>query len=1130
MAKQTRREIYITCNGKSADDMLRTLTDHAAKLDAQIEKLRASGKGSTKECKELVSVSGQLHKQLKQNISSTEMIDKVMKNLAGSTTAQLRKALQAVRHEMSLSSEASGKLPQLRKQMEALKAQIDKNTGAIHNQSGAWNTAMKNLTAYVGLFSLFNKAKELVTGAIKKNFEYSGSLTDIRKVSGLTMDQVKQLSTELAKIDTRTSVDGLAQLAYQGAKLGMSKYGVEGMTQFVKAADKINVALGEELGEEALPALSKMVEVMGLIPKMGIEKAMDATGSAMFKLSTTSTATSNDIVEFSKRLTGVARTAGITTDQLLALGSASSSMMLMPEVSSTALGKFIVALQKNHNLIAKELGIPDETIKNLYASGHAMDAIVLVLEKMRDKGNMNALGGIFKDLGSDGQRLVTAMVTMSKNVDMLKDHLYESEEAFREATAVTNEYEMQQQSAIGILERANNLWEKAFVNPDGVDAVKGMAEWWYEMSQMMTSSPLLKGTLQVALQMVLLALKAVATLLPVIIGYMASQGIYSGIMLIKNYGLALWSAVKQMYAYVTATRTATAAQTGLNSAMKLNPWVALASVIVAVAGAVYGYTQQAKEAAKAEMEAQRQANAWKDTLGQAAVETANLNKKLENYKRMMNESNLSQKERQGLISRFNKDFRSYISNLGIEIKSVKDLRDHYSELAQEAQRATYYRMMEKAKQQALPKLDADRDTAANELIKQLKNANLDLFGVTFQDIDRWVSKGANGNAIYKYMVSKLPVQQTGMFSGLRYNIDENGRLYTTNKAGRRAYADYQNLDLLSASRWYANATGRRRKKEKEIEDNYHKWFSEDYTPYPEETPGTLENNAPEKGTTTGSRGGKTGSGGNPNNTEKNVAKDRANALIANIKAFYEEQMRKYLEWVAQMNADGEKISEGQQKEQMDYLQSQMERALGKARQSIATLDNGWKKFFQYMDEDVMVYDDETSKQLLESIGKADVSELHKLFYKLSGDLSRENNKTLAENLGALLDQIFANGSKELREAAEKLLARQREIQKILNEHDYTGAVNRNTRSEFDRLGFLQPAKDIRADSPEGLDKMNAAFDKLTTKARESITVLYSLNPESRDFKSQFLDFLSVANEGFDFSELKAQNLKALYLE
>lgn len=1132
MAKQTRREIYITCNGKSADDMLRTLTNHAAQLDAQIKKLIADGKGNTKECKELVSVSGQLHKQLKQNISDTQMIDKVMRNLAGSSTAQLRKALQAVNREISRSSEESGKLPQLRKQYEALKAQIDKNTGAIHKQGGAWNTAMKNLTAYVGLFSLFNKAKELVTGAIKKNFEYSGSLTDIRKVSGLTMDQVKQLSTELAKIDTRTSVDGLAQLAYQGAKLGMSKYGVEGMTQFVKAADKINVALGEELGEEALPALSKMVEVMGLIPKMGIEKAMDATGSAMFKLSTTSTATSNDIVEFAKRLTGVARTAGITTDQLLALGSASSSMMLMPEVASTAMGKFIVALQKNHNLIAQELGIPDETIKNLYASGHAMDAIVLVLEKMRDKGNMNALGGIFKDLGSDGQRLVTAMVTMSKNVDMLKDHLYESEEAFREATAVTNEYEMQQQSAIGILERANNLWEKAFVNPDGVDAVKGMAEWWYEMSQTMTSSPILKGTLLIALQMVLMALKAVATLLPVIIGYMAAQGVYSGLMLIRQYGAAIGLAIKELYSYATASRTATAAQVGLNAAQKMNPWVALASVIIALAGVIYGYAQQAREAAKAAAEAERQANAWKDTLGQAAVETSNLNRKLANYRKMMNESNLTQKERQELISRFNKDFRSYISNLGIEIKSVKDLRDHYSELAQEAQRATYYRMREQAKQQALPKLDEDRKNASNALMAQVRALGLDKLGVSFNDIDRWVSKGANGNAVFWYLAKMMPKDKSGLVRGFDWKLDNKGFVYRTNYDGSKIgpstsdrLMSFKLRDLLSASRWYANATGRRTKKEQEIDKEYANFVPEGYTPYPEETPGTLENDAPEKG-----GGGKTGSGGNPNTTEKNVAKDRANALIANIKAFYEEQMRKYMEWVSQMNADGEKISEGQQKEQMDYLQSRMNLALGKARQSIATLNSGWKEFFQYMDEDVMVYDDETSKQLLESIGKADVEGLHKLFTKLSGDLSRENNKTLAENLGALLDQMFANGSKELREAAEKLLARQREIQKILNEHDYTGAVNRNTRSEFDRLGFLQPAKDIRSDSPEGLGKMNAAFDKLTTKARESITVLYSLNPESKDFQYQFLDFLSVANEGFDFSKLKAQDLKALYLE
>ena len=1120
MATAKKTQIVITANAAVAKKVMDELQQRIDGIKQKMAALKVTTKEGQREFNKLKKELVSYNSAVTQNVTNYQRMQHAIKNLSSTSLNELKRALGAAKSEMGKLTIDDKRLPLIRKRVEALQGQIDKMTGSIHKQGGAWQTAMKNLTAYVGMFALFNKAKELVTGAIKKNFEYSGSLTDIRKVSGMTMEEVNKLSTELAKIDTRTSVEGLAQLAYQGAKLGMSKYGVEGMTQFVKAADKINVALGEELGEEALPALSKMVEVMGLIPKMGIEKAMDATGSAMFKLSTTSTATSNDIVEFSKRLTGVARTAGITTDQLLALGSASSSMMLMPEVASTALGKFIVALQKNHNLIAQELGIPDETIKNLYASGHAMDAIVLVLEKMRDKGNMNALGGIFKDLGSDGQRLVTAMVTMSKNVDMLKDHLYESEEAFREATAVTNEYEMQQQSAIGILERANNLWEKAFVNPDGVDAVKGMAEWWYEMSQTMTSSPLLKGVLLIALQAVLWALRAVATLLPVIIGYIASQGLYSGLRLLWQYGAAFGSAVKQMYAYVTATRTATAAQTGLNSAMKMNPWIALASVVIAVAGAVYGYAQQAKEAAKAEMEAAKKANEWKNNLNEAQSQTDTATRKLHSYKVAMENLNLSQTERSRQISQFNRDFRQYISKLGIEIKSVDDLRKNYKALSEEIQRATYYRLREKAKEDAMPAFQKDRLNAENRVKKELNYYRSRGSGFTSKGVMEMFAKGANANWIYQQIIK-----------GNEPNVDKNGIKFDV-KTGRYSYTTKSgatvkssgNQGLLSALRYYQNATIRERNKEKEINDYFGDFVPEDYTPWVEETPGTLENDAPERG------GGKTGSSGNPNTTEKNIAKDRANALIANIKAFYEEQMRKYLEWVAQMNADGEKISEGQQKEQMDYLQSRMDLALGKARQSIATLDDGWKKFFQYMDEDVMVYDDETSKQLLESIGKADIEGLHKLFTKLSGDLSRENNKTLAENLGALLDQIFANGSKELREAAEKLLARQREIQKILNEHDYTGAVNRNTRSEFDRLGFLQPAKDIRADSPEGLEKMNAAFDKLTTKARESITVLYSINPESKEFQDQFIDFLSVANEGFDFSKLKAQDLKVLYLE
>lgn len=1138
MSWKQMKQVLAEPNKASGEDIKRTMEV----IQQKIQQLPAGSK--------YVADLRRQYSMLEQTLKGTRMSqsalnDILTRNKQGKASLdELRRAYKQLEEELNQINTKSKEFADKQKSMEELKKNIDEVTGAANKQGGAWHTAMKNLTAYVGSFAAFNKAKELVTGAIKKNLEYSGSLTDIRKVSGLTMEEVKKLSTELAKIDTRTSVDGLAQLAYQGAKLGMGKYGgVEGLAQFVRAADQINVAIGEEMGEEALPALSKMVEVMGLIPKMGIEKAMEATGSAMFKLSSTSTSTSNDIVEFSKRLTGVARTAGITTDQLLALGSASSSMMLMPEVASTAMGKFIVALQKNHNLIAKELGIPDETIKNLYASGHAMDAIVLVLEKMRDKGNMNALGGIFKDLGSDGQRLVTAMVTMSKNVDMLKDHLYESEEAFREATAVGKEYSMQQQSAIGILERANNLWEKAFVNPDGVDAVKGMAEWWYEMSATMTSSPLLKGTLQVALQMVLITLKAVATLLPVIIGYIASQGLYSGLTLLWQYLTALGVAVKSMFQYARALFTANAAQSTLNKTMKLNPWIALASVIVGVAGAIYGYTQRAKEAAEAAKEAERQANAWRSTLGQAAVETANLNKKLENYKRMMSESNLSQKERQGLISRFNKDFRSYISNLGIEIKSVKDLRDHYSELAQEAQRATYYRMMEKAKQQALPKLDADRDTAANALLAQVQKLGIDKLGVSFADIDRWVSKGANGNALFWYLVKKMPKNKSGLRDGFNWKLGKDGFIYRDTYDGGKAginsddsQMQYKLRDLLFASRRYANATGRRRKKEKDIEDNYHKWFPEGYTPYPEEDPGTLENNAPDKDAIAQEKRDKRDRE-RAWREELKQKQDQAKAIMDDVDNYYDRQINAKLAQAISLNMD-----KTEQEQFVLPLRQNKEIARSQVRLAVAGKPNKWEDAKKMMTADMVEQADETgvnlSENLLDGILKNNIGNLRKLMEQLGKNLGLSMNSITAE--------IFAKATRSEQEILKMKLKQMEARRKIAMEHDYTGIVQQNSYDSFNEMGFAAPTKEETTvtkkmvDGKEILD--TSAFDKrrkaikdMYETARKELAQLYTIDVSTTDGKGMLMKMLFGDDPDGMAARIKAslggseESWKAFYL-
>lgn len=1096
MATAKKTQIVITANAAVAKKVMDELQQRIDAIKQKMQQLDTTTDAGKKEFKKLEKELVSYNSAVTQNVTNTERIRKAINNLSGTSLKELRRALVAAKSELGKTFENDPNLKKRQQDVKTLQAQIDKLTGSVNKHGNAWSTALKNLTAYAGLFQVFNAVKGTVTSAIKKNFEYSSSLTDIRKVSGLTMQDVNKLSEELAKIDTRTSVDGLAQLAYQGAKLGMGKYGVEGMKQFVAAADQINVAIGEEMGEEALPALSKMVETMGLIPKMGIEKAMLATGSAMFKLSSTSTSTSTNIVEFAKRLTGVSRTAGITTDQLLALGSASDSLFLMPEVSATAMSKFIVALQKNHNLIEKDLGIQQGTIKNMYAAGHAMDAIVLVLEKMRDKGNMNALGEIFKDLGSDGQRLITAMVTMSKNVDVLKDHLYESKEAFEEASAVTNEYKMQQQSAAGILDRANNLWEKAFVNPDGVESVKAMAQAWYDMSQMILQSPVFKNTLQAALWSVITACKVFITLLPLIANYFAALGIYKTVSFLWELGKAL--------------KAAAAAQTLFNSAAKVNPYVAIASAILTAVGVVWSFVEADREAAAAEAEAERKANAWKETLGKAAVETSNLNKKLDNYKRMMNEANLSQKERQGLISRFNRDFRSYISNLGIEIKNVKDLRDHYSELAQEAQRATYYRMREEAKQQALPKFDSDRNSAANNLMAKVRGLGLDKLGVSFQDIDRWVSKGASGTSVFWYLARKLPKNKSGLISGENWKVDNKGFVYRQGYDGRKispSSSDPQMVfklrELLSASRWYTNATHRRGNKEKEIDKAYENFVPEGYTPYPEESPGTLENNAPDKDAIAAAkreaRERKQAEREQQRSwrDELKQKQDEASAIMDNIRNFYERQINEKL---------SQAVSLGMDKTEQDLfvepVKRRMEEALAQVRLAIAGQANTWEEFKKTMDNDLIEKTDETgvnlSKDILASIEKNNIDALREKMAQLGNSLNRPMNSITAE--------IFAKASKNQQNNI-KLEAKQAEARrKIAQENNYTGAVQQNMYDDFNQMGFANPT-DFELADKESFERRKKQIIAMYEQARKQIANLYTVDVSKKEGRGLLMQVL-----------------------
>ena len=1136
MAAAKKTQIVITANAAVAKKVMDELQQRIDGIKQKMAALDVTTKQGQREFKKLEKELVSYNSAVTQNITNTERIDKAMKNLSGTSLNELKRALSAAKSELGKMSASDKGLKQMQGNVNALQAQIDKLTGSVHKQGNAWQTALKNLTAYVGLFGAFNMIKSKLTDILKLNFQYSDSLANVRKVSNLSMESVNDLSRQLAKIDSRTSLEGLTQLAYVGSRMGMGKYGASGLAEFAAASDRVNVALKEDLGDDAMLTLSKFVETMGEVEKHGgnISDAFDSVSSSIFKLASTSTANGGNILEFAKRLTGLSKVSHITSDQLLGLASASDSLMLMPEVASTAFGKLISSLWTNYHDIEKMLGMQEDSLKDMMSKGETMQALVTVLQNVSDK-NLNSMDEYFKEFGSDGQRLKSVVVTMAQNVDVLKSHLDESSKAYKDATAVSKEYAIQQETAQAIIERANNMWNKAFVNPEGIDSVKEIATVWYDFSKTLTQSTPFMRSAKILMWEIKTSVEMLLKILPGLVAYMGTRGLVwafskllplmigvSGSGVVKFFTLLTMA----VHGNAVAVRLLHIRWTAMTLAMKANVIGFAISAIATLGTWIYSLVKNTDNATKSVEQFDRSLTGVRNKANQAVGE-------LDAYYRAIKRAKKGSFEYQAAIKVYNDKFGVYFKKLERENGMVKDLAASYREAAK-AIRAKMYVQMEQD----------DRD----KFVKPRAGRSLDRLGeygqIAPEGFEQEMLEAYTKDSYGKQMnvVVKELAQRFGVKDVSNVLASENRGL---TKAVRREkvrkrslfgdpYYVYEDKDVSANEQQLFRAL--RYVRQERATHNTELGIDKKYEPVRKQmdnyilstTGGNEDLNVPDES----GKNGKTGSGrnGNENKKEEQQTKARANALIANIKAFYEEQMRKYLEWVAQMNADGEKVSEGQQKEQLDYLQSQMDRALGTARQSITNLGDGWKEFYSHMDEDVMVYDEETSKQLLDSIGKTDVGELHKLFTKLSGDLSRENNKSLAENLGALLDQIFANGSKELREAAEKLLARQREIQKILNEHDYTGAVDRNTRGNFDRLGFLQPAKDIRADSPEGLEKMNAAFDKLTTKARESITVLYSLNPESENFQNRFLQFLSVADEGFDFSALKAQDLKALYLE
>ncbi|GAB3177706.1 phage tail tape measure protein [Telluribacter humicola] len=314
-------------------------------------------------------------------------------------------------------------------------------------------TALENVASII---------PKLVTGA----GELSDQLADVRKQTGLAGDELIQLNDDLAKLDTRTSQKELRALAAVAGKLGYQTR--EEVLGFVKAADMVGVALTEDLGgnvEEAMNDLGKLVEIFGIKQEFGIEQSILKTASAINTIGASSAANEGYLVEWSKRFAGIAPNANITIADTIGMAATMDILGQSAELSSTNLGKMIVAIGKDIPHFAKVAKMSVADFTKLIQTD-ANEAFIRVLEGAKSSsGGLQGLVKTLESLGIEGSEGAQVLGALSKNTQLLREQQDIVNKSFTEGTSIIDEFNVKNTNTAAILDKLGKKitgwWEGA---------------------------------------------------------------------------------------------------------------------------------------------------------------------------------------------------------------------------------------------------------------------------------------------------------------------------------------------------------------------------------------------------------------------------------------------------------------------------------------------------------------------------------------------------------------------------------------------------------------------------------------------------------------------------------------------
>ena len=425
-------------------------------VEAELERIRQSEQKVVTLMQQYDKEIDRTNVDIKETKRQMQLVNNTMSNLKTSSIRDLEYSIKALNQQMQGMQRGTEQFKQMELKAKQLKAELQavRAEGVAQEswikRSADWFNRMQGLA--LGAVAAISGITFTVKKCVEEYAKMDDEMTNVRKYTGQAAEEVERMNEDFKKMDTRTPRQKLNQLAEDAGRLGITS--TAAVEDFVDGADKINVALGDDLGDKAVSQIGKLAQMFGEDKTKGLRGAMLATGSAVNELAQNSSASAGYLVDFTARVAGVGKQAGFTQAQIMGLASVLDQNMQQDETAATAVQNLLAKMFQDSAKFAQIAGLNvKEFAKTLKEDANG--ALLQFLAAMRAKGGFADLAPMFEEMKMDGSRATGVLTVLADKLDDIKSAQNLANEAYAEGTSVLNEFETQNESVQAQLDKAS---------------------------------------------------------------------------------------------------------------------------------------------------------------------------------------------------------------------------------------------------------------------------------------------------------------------------------------------------------------------------------------------------------------------------------------------------------------------------------------------------------------------------------------------------------------------------------------------------------------------------------------------------------------------------------------------------